>query len=217
MKLSQFDPSTVTSLLAELQAEATSFVRSCDSEAEINAEFKAYMRYTGQGWEIPVSLSAEQAAHPDAAQFQQLFEKDYETLFGRTVDGMDIEITVWAANATTPAQPVTPVEPAVPAGLAPSSACREVFDAAIGEAVSASVVLRRQMQAGQCVTGPSIITEDETTIIVPVSRQAICQPDGCIDMIRVGMDFPEKLRVDKTGVDKAMLDNTRVDKTGRMQ
>ena len=35
---------------------------------------------------------------------------------------------------------------------------------------------------GATATGPAIITEDETTIIVPSSRHATRQPDGCIDM-----------------------------------
>jgi len=38
------------------------------------------------------------------------------------------------------------------------------------------------MQDGQTVQGPAAITEDETTIIVPASRSAIKQADGCIDL-----------------------------------
>ncbi|MEJ8563153.1 hydantoinase/oxoprolinase family protein [Yoonia sp. GPGPB17] len=103
MKLSDFAPDTVKTLLGELEAEATGFVRTCDAKAPIIAEYKVYMRYTGQGWEIPIALTAAQAANPDADTFQTLFEADYTTLFGRTVAGMDIEITVWAVNATTEA------------------------------------------------------------------------------------------------------------------
>ncbi len=43
----------VTALFAEMETEATGFVRSCDAHSEIIAEHKVYMRYTGQGWEIP--------------------------------------------------------------------------------------------------------------------------------------------------------------------
>jgi len=39
------------------------------------------------------------------------------------------------------------------------------------------------MAAGHRALGPVAIVEDETTIIVPASRDAICQPDGCIDVI----------------------------------
>ncbi len=183
MKLSQFESGVVSGLLQELENEATAFVRSCDEQAEIHAEFKAYMRYSGQGWEIPIALTSEQARQPDAATYQQLFEKDYHALFGRVVEGMDVEITVWAANATTPAHSVAPVQMAAGGDDAHSPGTRTVFDAARGELVEAAVVLRKDMQTGQRVLGPAVITEDETTIIVPLSRQGIRQPDGCIDLM----------------------------------
>jgi len=44
------------------------------------------------------------------------------------------------------------------------------------------VVLRNAIEAGQTVAGPAAITEDETTIIIPSSRNAICHVDGCIDI-----------------------------------
>ncbi len=109
-RLSDMDGGTVKSLLSDLEAEATKFVRSCDATAQIDCEYKVYMRYTGQGWEIPVVLSPEDAANPKAERFQDLFEADYTQLFGRPVEGLDIEITVWSVNATTPPQPVEPVD-----------------------------------------------------------------------------------------------------------
>ncbi len=38
------------------------------------------------------------------------------------------------------------------------------------------------MTDGVRVDGPAVITEDETSIIVPSSRTALSQPDGCIDL-----------------------------------
>lgn len=186
MRLSDFDPAVIKALLAELQSEAIGFVRSCDAASDIISEFKVYMRYTGQGWEIPIDLTADQAATPDAKTFQRRFEEDYAALFGRTVDGMDIEITVWAVNATTPAQAVERVAPADGASAAPISSKRAIFDPALAKSVESLIVLRDAMQAGQTVDGPAAITEDETTIILPSSRTAIGQPDGCIDIIIKG-------------------------------
>jgi len=182
MRLSDFNPPVIKELLAELQSEATGFVRSCDADADILAQFKVYMRYTGQGWEIPVELTQAQALSPDAATFQQHFEEDYAALFGRTVDGMDIEITVWAVNATTPVQKIERVKTENKAGDASIAERRDMFDPAIGQTVDAAVVLRGEMIAGHTVNGPAAITEDETTIILPSSMEAIRQPDGCIDI-----------------------------------
>ena len=41
---------------------------------------------------------------------------------------------------------------------------------------------RPDLGPGARIAGPAAITEDETTIILPASRTAICQPDGCIDI-----------------------------------
>ncbi len=183
MKLSDFDGDKVKALLAELAEEATAFVRSCDAEAVIERSYKAYMRYTGQGWEIPIDLTEAQASAPDAATYQELFEADYTALFGRPVAGLDVEITVWAVNATTPKVDV----PAVAAMGTPQAATvtgtRQIFDPALGKSVKADVVLRGDM-AGAGVAGPAVVTEDETTIVVPASRIAKGWPDGTIEVIQ---------------------------------
>ncbi|MFT5893249.1 MAG: N-methylhydantoinase A [bacterium] len=182
MKLSDFNGLLVSELLAELSSEATVFVRSCDADAPIACEFKAYMRYSGQGWEIPVPLTGEQAANPDVEVYQSLFETEYSALFGRVVDGMDIEITVWAVNATTPAQVEESIQLATADGIAQPSERRMVFDAALGVSVDAWVMHRDDLKTGQVLSGPAVVTEDETTIIIPQSRQAMRQIDGCIDI-----------------------------------
>ena len=186
MKLSDFKPDIIKSLLTELQDEATGFVRSCDASSDIISEFKVYMRYTGQGWEIPISLSAEQAMSPNADTFLKLFEADYSALFGRTVDGMDVEITVWSVNATTPPEQVAQIALASDKGAATVAGQRALFDPALAAVTDAQVVLRDDMETGQTVQGPAVVTEDETTIIVPSSRQVTAQPDGTIDMTTKG-------------------------------
>ncbi len=182
MKLSAFDPALIRTLLSDLRDEATGFVRNCDALSDILSEFKVYMRYSGQGWEIPIVLSEEQAMQPDAATFERLFEAEYSKLFGRAVTGMDVEITVWAVNATTPPEKVARVPVSTGTKPVPEGTTRAVFDPALGEYVGARVIQRDDMQAGAWVSGPAVITEDETTIVVPSSRHAIRQPDGCIDV-----------------------------------
>ncbi|MDA8584871.1 hydantoinase/oxoprolinase family protein [Rhodobacteraceae bacterium] len=182
MKLSDFDADVIRSLLLELQSEAAGFVRTCDADSRILSEFKVYMRYSGQGWEIPISLSEAQALSPDRDVFQARFEEDYSKLFGRTVAGMDVEITVWSVNATTPPEHVTPVGTLKEGSLALSIGQRQIFDPALGAFSDASIVERKGLSPGQHVNGPAAITETETTIILPNSRAAVCQPDGCIDI-----------------------------------
>ncbi len=186
MKLSDFDGEKIKSLLADLNEEATGFVRTCDAVSPILSEFKVYMRYTGQGWEIPIDLTEEQAMSPDAAVFEARFEEDYTKLFGRPVAGMDIEITVWSVNATTPPEAVSRISEVEGGSAAASHGARQLFDAAAGAYLDAPVIDRNAMETGQKANGPAAVTEAETTIIIPASRDAIRQPDGCIDVVTKG-------------------------------
>ena len=182
MKLSDFDAPRIKTLLTDLQTEATSFVRSCDEHAPILSEFKVYMRYSGQGWEIPIELNQQQAMKPDMETFQRLFETDYINLFGRAVQGMDVEITVWAVNATTPAQKINQITQVSATTAATATGSRDIFDAASGAMLDAQIINRDNLKSGQTITGPAAITERETTIILPASHNAIRQPDGTIDI-----------------------------------
>ena len=188
MKLSDFDGLRIKSLLSDLKAEATGFVRTCNAVSPILSEFKVYMRYTGQGWEIPIALTEDQAMNPDAATFEARFIEDYTKLFGRPVAGMDIEITVWSVNATTPPEKVARVAETSGKASATSMGGRQLFDAAASKFLNADVVNRSDMSTGERALGPVAVVEDETTIIVPASRDAIRQPDGCIDIIIKGAD-----------------------------
>lgn len=186
MKLSDFDAEKIKALLTDLRDEATGFVRTCDEASQILSEFKVYMRYTGQGWEIPIPLQEDQAMNPDAATFESRFKEEYTKLFGRPVAGMDIEITVWSVNATTPQKQVPLIPQTDGNATAVPDGTRHVFDAAVGTHLKANVIDRGAMTAGQRANGPAVLVEAETTIIVPVSRDAICQTDGCIDVVKKG-------------------------------
>ena len=183
MKLSNFDGERIKGLLTDLKTEATGFVRTCDEVSPILSEFKVYMRYTGQGWEIPIELTEDQAMNPDAATFEARFIEDYTKLFGRPVQGMDIEITVWSVNATTPPEQVARMDETDGSDAAIAAGQRQLFDAASAKYLDSQIVNRFDMSAGQRAHGPVAIVEDETTIIVPASRDAIRQPDGCIDVV----------------------------------
>ena len=182
MKMGQFSPGKVQGLFTEMQAEATAFVRSCDAQADILSEHKVYMRYAGQGWEIPVALTPDQAAQPDAATYLALFEAEYTKLFGRRVEGMEAEVTVWSVNAVTPTEAVERVADLTKTLVAKPVGQRSLFDPALAASSQAAICERVDFTAGVTIAGPALITEDETTIVLPTSRIATGLADGCIDI-----------------------------------
>ena len=182
MKLAQFDSQRIKTLLDELQMEAAGFVARCTSYSPIVLEFKAYMRYSGQGWEIPIGLDADCAKAPDAAVFESRFTDEYAKLFGRPVAGLDIEVTVWSVNAATTPDAVARVPESASRIHAIAPTNRSLFEPAVEAFVEAAEIPRAHLRVEDMITGPAAITEDETTIIVPSSRVATCLADGCIDL-----------------------------------
>ena len=180
MQLSSFDPERVKQLFADMEKEASAFVRSCDQDANIKTEYKVYMRYAGQGWEIPVPLTVQHITKPDTADYKACFEREYEQLFARTVAGMEIEITVWSVNAYTEPPEARPVQQQVHQRTLETTNTRPLFDPALSTFVNATVAQRDAVKDTTQIIGPAMLTEDETTIIVPSSRDAVACGDGTI-------------------------------------
>ena len=183
MRMDAFDAAAVRDLLAALEAEATAFVRACDPVSPIGAGFRVYMRYRGQGWEIPVAVPHALALAPDSAALLALFETEYAALFDRTVRGMAVEATVWAVNASTPVPPTPAVPPAGVPHPAPTQP-RRLFDPAAGTLAPATETPRAALSDGATLSGPAAITEAETTTILPRGFTATARADGCIDIRR---------------------------------
>ena len=180
MQLSSFDPVRVKQLFADMEKEASAFVRSCDQDANIKTEYKVYMRYAGQGWEIPVPLTIQHITKPDTADYKACFEREYEQLFSRTVAGIEIEITVWSVNAYTEPPEARPVQQQAYQRTLETTNTRPFFDPALSTFVNATVAQRDAVKDTTQIIGPAMLTEDETTIIVPSSRDAVACGDGTI-------------------------------------
>ena len=138
------------------------------------------MRYAGQGWEIPVPLTVQHITKPDTADYKACFEREYEQLFARKVAGMEIEITVWSVNAYTEPPEVRPVQQKGHQRTLETTNTRPLFDPALSTFVNATVAQRDAVKDTTQIIGPAMLTEDETTIIVPSSRDAVACDDGTI-------------------------------------
>ncbi|WP_332682023.1 hydantoinase/oxoprolinase family protein [Bosea sp. (in: a-proteobacteria)] len=180
LRLSRFDAERVNQVLKELAEEATAFVHAGAPGIEPELECVAYMRYVGQGWEIPVTVAIRDYGAGDGAHFRKLFDEAYQDLFDRLIDGLDIEIVSWSLRASSPTPPV-PAIAGVPSGRSVAgNGTRQLFDAAADGFVSAAIVARDGLRPGDKVPGPAIVTERETTTIVTAGREAVMQADGCL-------------------------------------
>lgn len=180
MRLSSFDAAKANQLVHELIEEATSFVRTGAGSAEPELECTAFMRYVGQGWELPVNVPVEQLGEANGQALKAGYDREYEAFFGRTIDGLDIEIVSWSLRASSPVAKPQRRPLTEKGGHARVSGKRRLFDARLEAFQTATVVDRAHMRTGDWVAGPAVITERETTTIVTASREAIMQADGCL-------------------------------------
>jgi N-methylhydantoinase A len=183
-RLSRFEAKAINQTISELIAEATSFVRSGAPDADPALECTAYMRYVGQGWEVPVTIDVRDYADTDEKLFRDLFDEQYEQFFGRVIDGLDVEIVSWSLRATSKVTPPGRIGKTEKAASAKTSGVRDIFDVQEGSFQKASIVSRNDMKAGDWVSGPAVITERETSTIITASREVIMQADGCL-LVRV--------------------------------
>ncbi|MFT5639095.1 MAG: N-methylhydantoinase A [Paracoccaceae bacterium] len=180
MRLSQYNTAWVNEVLDGLESESVAVARQGDPAGKLTIERKAYMRYVGQGWEIPVILSNGSLTDTGDAKLRHLFEAEYERLFGAPLEGLDVEVMNWSVKASSQVATVNKVAAAAVGSPAPVADTRPIFDARSSMFLDSAIVNRTDMAVGATVTGPAAIVEDETTTIVTAGFDAILQTDGCL-------------------------------------
>jgi N-methylhydantoinase A len=180
MRFENFDSETLNEIVDQLTQEAVHFARQGSGDTEPAVEIKAFMRYVGQGWEIPVAMPHRRFAAADRTAFAESFSKAYTQFFGRPIDGLDIEIVSWAVKASSPLPPVERLQLVTSRDAAKAQKSRKIFDAALSRFVDAAIVERAALKVGESVSGPAIIVEPETSTLITSSFVATVQPDGCL-------------------------------------
>ena len=185
-RLDNFDASAVNATLIDIKEEASSFVKAGAGDAMTTVRLTAFMRYSGQGWEIPVPLPHKTFTQDDKAQILTAFEETYQRLFGRTIDGLGIEITNWSLVVASRLADTAKVVRHSDGLMVAGTRKRQFYDAAQRQTVDAQEVERSVLTPGKFIDGPAIIVEDETTTIVTSNFRAVGQGDGSLRLIRTG-------------------------------
>ncbi|WP_440981471.1 hydantoinase/oxoprolinase family protein [Shinella sumterensis] len=185
MRLSKFDAGTVNAMIGGLKETAEGFVRA-GTQGKIVREVTAFMRYAGQGWEIPVALPDRAFTAADAGMIEAAFKDRYAQFFGRAVEGPEIEFVTWSVKA----QDVRPEGERFTLETEGSAVCastaRAVFDPASGKTLETAIVPRETLSPGARVAGPAVIVERETSTVVTSPFDAVIQIDGTILLVRKG-------------------------------
>jgi N-methylhydantoinase A len=187
-RLSAFDAPAVNERIAALKRTAEDFVRTGASGA-LTTVVTAFMRYAGQGWEIPVPMPDRPFRDEDAEHIQKVFQEEYARYFGRAIDAMgdlEIEIVTWSVKAQDEQAASPPQTLEERGALVSSSKRRAVFDPATGSALESAIFERTALARGARIEGPAVIVERETATVVTTPFDAVIQGDGSILLIRKG-------------------------------
>nr|WP_235490316.1 hydantoinase/oxoprolinase family protein [Achromobacter sp. DMS1] len=98
MRLSRFDAEVVNRMIADMNDEVSGFLRETGHRGQTLRELRAYMRYAGQGWEIPVDAPAGLMDDAALEALRRNFVQAYTQLFGHEVEGLDVEVVSWALS-----------------------------------------------------------------------------------------------------------------------
>lgn len=191
VRLSAFDAGAMNALVADLKATAEGFVRM-GSQGAIRREITAFMRYAGQGWEIPVPLPDRAFGPGDAEALAESFRTIYARFFGRAIDatgpGLEIEIVTLSVKAEDERPRPAPQTIRADAAPLPAGARRPVFDPAEGRRLDTAIVERTAIPPGARIPGPAVIVERETSTVVTSPFDAVMQDDGSLLLIRKGTE-----------------------------
>ena len=179
-----FDHKSVNKLLVDLTSEATEFVMDASNEkhniASLIVERCAFMRYAGQGWEITVPLENKTFDSLGIELLKNKFEKTYEEHFGRAIEGLQIEVVGWSVKVTSPKPETEKTITVDSENILTTDFKRVIYDSVEDSEVEASVFQREKLNPGDCVMGPAIIVENQTTTWVPSNKKLSTQQDECL-------------------------------------
>lgn len=178
-KCSAWNEEAAAAVIAAMRSEAAAVMEAVFGLGPLTPELRAFMRYVGQGHEVAVPLS------PDGGLGRETllaaFAEAYRAAYGRLVPGSDVEVLSYALRISSLPPPwreeTPPLTPARPAR-------RTVIDPARGGPVEMTVLPRAALAPDAVLEGPAILTEPETSTLVPTGWRCRRLPGDVLELTR---------------------------------
>jgi N-methylhydantoinase A len=180
MRLAQADPARLAALFTELESEAATVVSEAAPATPIRFARAADVCYHGQGHQIRVTLAPGDTGLAPAA-IAERFLAEYKARYGYTYEDLEIELVTLRVTAS--AERATP-EPTVaaPAGAASEALKgeRPAWSPRARRFVAHRVYAMDRLAPGTSLTGPAILEEDASTLIVGDGATAVVDGRGWV-------------------------------------
>ncbi|MBW6398201.1 hydantoinase/oxoprolinase family protein [Roseomonas sp. HJA6] len=187
MRLDAFDHEGASALLSSTSAEIMAWVGPSAQGKPVEETRVAFMRYVGQGHEIPVDLPLRDLTAEDVDGLRAQYERTYQVMFNRAIPQAAIEIMAWSVSCSTPATLPEEVGPVSMAKATAGGDTVQIFDGRAEARIGVKRYRREALRPGEVIEGPAIIVETETTTYVTASFDAWIDAAGSIVMERKGI------------------------------
>jgi len=169
--VSTLDVAGANRLLQNMERQATQVVRAAAPRGALTTSRVAYMRYAGQGHEIAVALPPGKLGGATSAALKRRFDAAYRALYGRIIPKMGVEIMSWSVTVSTRVKRAPPARNVARSSARPAGK-RRIFEPKLAKWRDAGVYERTALKPGARVSGPALIVEDQTTIVVTADFDA---------------------------------------------
>ncbi|MFL5627688.1 MAG: hydantoinase/oxoprolinase family protein [Ktedonobacteraceae bacterium] len=168
-RIDRLDWQKVNALLSEMEAEGQALLEKSGVLPEhIHHQRVADIRYVGQGHEIQVALPTGQLSSDSISTIINSFEGVYRRLYERLSQSMPLEIINWRVTSSSPPPQVrlqVPRDKQTGAQTARKRS-RKAYVPELGGYQEIPVYNRYGLLPGTSFTGPAIVEERESTVIV---------------------------------------------------
>jgi N-methylhydantoinase A len=169
--ISELKSSDVQMVFAQLETRAREDLhRDWFAEKDIRVECALDMRYAGQGYEITMSCTADQAR--TLVHLRKEFDLEHKRQFGHSAPEEPVEVVSYRVRGVG-LVPAVSMPKYAAQGLKLSDALRETrqvrFD---GETIPCPVYQREKLDVGLVLRGPAILDQFDCTTVICAGQAA---------------------------------------------
>lgn len=150
----------------------------------VSVGLAADVRHRGQGEALTVELGTGLREDPEA-QLEEAFQAAYVRLYGRRPPGVESEVTTWRVRVTGPAPELDVGTRGGPGRPRPARKERRRAWFAEHGFVPVDVFDRYLLSPGRRVSGPAVVEETESTVVIGPRGRGRVDPSGAL-VVTVG-------------------------------
>ena len=166
MDLRSFEPDTINNLFETMRSEAEEVVKRGTDTEQLTEKRTAFMRYRGQGHEIPVPITDLFLTSADKEVLVDTFEAEYERLFGRIIPNLTAEVMTWSLTLSTNRKLKESISTFKRTNKPKPTSKRRVFSVSLNKYQEIPTYQRELLAPGNWMPGPNLITENGTSTYV---------------------------------------------------